>query len=71
MASWGGGCKMVKRQSLPIERYDKMPQIQVGKYSISSDGSGKMWIEHESGEGGEFLEDLFVEYVEAFYNRFF
>ena len=58
-------------ETLPIKKYDKMPRIKVGEYSISSDGSGKIWIEQDDGEGGEFREDLFAEYVKSFYNRFF
>ena len=58
-------------KTLPLKKYDVMPKIKIGNYLISNPVSGKLWIEDESGEGGEFREDLFAEYVKSFFNRFF
>ena len=49
----------------------KISQIRIGKYTISRYAENSIWIEHESGEGGMFKEDLLEKYIEAFYKRFF
>lgn len=55
----------------PIGMYGETPKVQIGKYSLSSQGKGSVWIEHESGEGGEFREDDLEVLIHAFYGKHF
>ena len=50
--------------------YNKI-RIVIGDYEISSMISakeGRVWIEHKSGEGGEFSLEAFEKVIEKFYN---
>jgi hypothetical protein len=55
----------------PSGMYGETPRVQVGKYLISRQGVNSIWIEHESGEGGEFREDLLEALIDNFYQKFF
>lgn len=50
--------------------------VKIGKYYISScadypDGTGSVWIEHESGEAGQFPTEKLEPIIEEFYNKYF
>ncbi len=55
----------------PVGMYGETPRVQIGKYSISRQGDKSVWIEHDDGEGGEFQDDLFEQFLDEFYNRHF
>lgn len=62
---------MANKEGQPSRMYGGTPRVQVGKYSLSKQAENSIWIEHESGEGGAFREDLLEAYIESFYRRFF
>lgn len=45
--------------------------VQVAEFNIRRQSPGKIWFEHESGEGAEFDEALFAEVVRQFYKDHF
>ena len=46
--------------------------IKIGKYTISKGTQpGKIWIEQEGGEGGDFDEKLLAIWLEMFYEKNF
>ena len=51
--------------------YGETPRVQIGEFSISRQGTAKIWIEHTSGEGGEFREDDLENLIRNFYEKFF
>lgn len=54
-------------------KQEKQPSITIGEYTISMSIHNKenIWIEHESGEGGEFSLKLFHQNITEFYIRNF
>lgn len=51
--------------------YNETPRVQIGEFSISRQGTASIWIEHTSGEGGEFREDDLENLIRDFYEKFF
>ena len=47
--------------------------LRVGEFFLHRDDSrpGMIWIEHETGEGAEFKEDLLSAAIGEFYNEYF
>lgn len=50
---------------------DPSTGVQVGAFNIRYQRPGKVWIERESGEGGEFDTEKFEAVVRAFYGEHF
>ena len=52
--------------------YGETPRIIIGEFTISesstSKDNSKIWIEHQSGEGGDFSKKDFEKVLETFYN---
>lgn len=55
----------------PVGMYGETPRVVVGQYSICRQGDNSVWIEHEDGEGAEFNDALFAEFLAEFYNKYF
>ncbi len=58
------------------ESIDRTNAVEVGKFTLHPcidypDGSKSVWIEDESGEGGQFPAKEFEKVVQEFYDRFF
>ena len=60
-----------KKEKVPIGMYGETPRVQIGKYSISKQDENSIWVEHESGEGSAFKEDLLEKHIDDFYKRHF
>ena len=45
--------------------------LRVGKFTVSNTRAGRVWIEADGGDGGEFSEDELAELVAAFYSERF
>jgi len=45
--------------------------ITLGDFTILRMGDGKIWIRHESGEGGQFDEEKVAEVIAKFYKENF
>ena len=54
-----------------IGMYGETPRVKVGKYTICRQDESSVWIEHESGEGAQFPDDLFEECIHDFYSSHF
>jgi len=50
---------------------DPSTGVQVGEFNIRRQRPGKVWIEHDTGEGAEFDVALFEAVVRDFYSRNF
>lgn len=50
--------------------YRETPRVQIGKYSICKQSEGQIWIEHVSGEGGAFPEEMLEKHLQKFYDEF-
>ena len=48
-----------------------MKYIVIGDWTIHSEDGETVYIEHVSGEGGEFDADKFAEVIAEFFNREF
>lgn len=47
-------------------------KFAIGDYTLyPAINEGKIWIQHISGEGGEFPEEDFVKAIEDFYAKHF
>ena len=55
----------------PTGMYGKAPTVQVGRFTISRQDKGSVWIEREDGEGGAFFDELVEKMIEDFYNKHF
>ena len=54
------------------EEYDKMDKINVGNMTIGSGISrGKIWIENDIGEGGDFPVKDVEELLRVYFNKKF
>jgi len=57
-----------------VGMYGETPQIIIGRLTISEmniPAGESVWIEHESGEGGEFRKDLLEPVLQKFYDENF
>ncbi len=59
-----------------MNEHTSQPSIEVGKFTIKvtghyKDGRLSVWIQHESGEGGQFLLSDFEKVIEDYYNKNF
>jgi len=45
--------------------------VKVGEYTLCRQSEGKIWIQHDDAEGGEFTESLLAEVIEKFYKEHF
>ena len=65
------GLEKAKRMGM----YGDTDSVTIGKFTISRqdpDGEDRsVWIQHESGEGGEFQDSAFEKAIEEFYKANF
>ena len=56
-------------------KQQRIEVITIGEYTLDKrnlhSGSNKLWIEHESGEGGEFNESDLTKVIGEFYAKNF
>ena len=67
-------CDCRLRPYLDYIEYTKTSDIttKIGKYTISRGTKpGRIWIEQEGGEGGDFSEKLLAIWLEIFYDKNF
>ncbi len=63
-----------RRISEIVESMEKMTsKVIIGEFAISRSlfSEGKIWIEHSSGEAGEFDKKLFEKTIQKFYDKHF
>jgi len=54
-----------------VNGINSVPVVKIGEYTICRQGDTSVWIQHESGEGGEFADRLILPVVEEFYRKHF
>jgi hypothetical protein len=57
--------------SKKVGMYGETPRVDVGEFSICRQDENSVWIEHESGEGAQFPDEIFEKFLEGFYNKHF
>lgn len=61
--------------SRKVGMYGETPSVKVGEFTLSRMNSDEdcesIWIEHESGEGGEFQENQLEKVIAEFYDKHF
>ena len=45
--------------------------VVIGKYTMCKQSEGKIWIQENDGDGGEFCEKEIEKLIENFYNKNF
>jgi len=45
--------------------------LKVGPYTLCRQSEGKIWIQMEDGEGGEFSEGALMDAIKIFYDEHF
>lgn len=45
--------------------------LKIGEFTLCQQSEGKIWIQHDSGEGGEFSEAPLAEYLKKYYEENF
>lgn len=45
--------------------------LKVGAYTLCHQSEGKIWMQHESGEGAEFAESALADVIKKFYDENF
>ncbi len=44
-----------------------IPVVKIGKYRICRQDDKSVWIQHETGEGAQFADDMLEAVIEKFY----
>jgi len=69
------GTKMLNKSSSRLVpgggMYGTNPSVRIGKFTISDNGNGKIWIDDNEEDAGEFLADKLESTIKEFYDKNF